>query len=192
MGHGYVPLFWRLFVPNATVLGVACVVLFLEPANGRVVALAGGLVVMLAVNFVLIRRAVSPLVQLTRLMDAVDPLSPGKRLDVPGPPSEITVLGEAFNGMLDRLEAERRESGRRALTEREAERRRLAGELHDEIGQSLTATVLQVERLRRALAADHADEALEIRSGVEATLEDVRRLARDLRPEALDGLGLVP
>jgi two-component system sensor histidine kinase UhpB len=186
-----IPLFWRLFIPNATVLGVACVVLIVEPANGRVPALVGGLAAMLAVNLFLMRRAVRPLTRLTALMRRVDPLHPGQRIPLLGPGSEVTVLVEAFNDMLDRLEAERRESALRALSERERERRRLAAELHDQIGQTLTATTLQVERLVERAPPDLRDEAIAVRETIVATIDDVRALARQLRPEALDDLGLV-
>lgn len=191
-GHRYVPLFWRLFIPNATVLAGASVILMVQPANGRVVALAGGLAVMLAVNLVLMRRAFAPLTRLTRLMRRVDPLRPGQRVPVLGAESEVTVLGEAFNEMLDRLETERRESGRRALTERESERRHLAAELHDEIGQNLTALVLQLERLTARAPAELEGEAAAARDAALAAIDQVRTVARRLRPEALDALGLVP
>ena len=187
-----IPLFWRLFIPNATVLGVACVVLMVEPANGRVPALVGGLAAMLGVNLLLMRRAVRPLTRLTALMRRVDPLHPGERIPLLGPGSEVTVLVEAFNDMLDRLEEERRESGLRALSEREGERRRLAAELHDQIGQTLTATALQVGRLVERAPAELRDEAVAARETILATIDDVRALARQLRPEALDELGLVP
>ncbi|MDQ3722059.1 MAG: histidine kinase [Actinomycetota bacterium] len=187
-----IPLFWRLFVPNATVLGVACVVLIVEPANGRVPALVGGLTTMLAVNLLLMRRAVTPLTRLTALMRRVDPLHPGERIPLLGPSSEVTVLVEAFNDMLDRLEAERRDSGLRALSEREGERRRLADELHDQIGQTLTAIALQVGRLLDRTPRELRDETIAVRQSILATIEDVRALARQLRPEALDALGLVP
>lgn len=187
-----ISLFWRLFIPNATVLGVACVVLMVEPANGRVPALVGGLTAMLAVNLVLMRRAVRPLTRLTALMRRVDPLHPGERIPLLGPGSEVTVLVEAFNDMLDRLEAERRESALRALSEREGERRRIAAELHDQIGQTLTATTLQVERLIERAPSELRDDAIAVRETILATIDDVRALARQLRPEALDELGLVP
>src|SRR5918996_5769907 len=103
-----IPLFWRLFVPNASVLIVACVVLIVEPANGRIVALVGGLAIMLAVNLLLMRRAFSPLTRLMTTMTRVDPLRPGERVPVVGPPSEVTVLAREFNAMLDRIETERR------------------------------------------------------------------------------------
>jgi two-component system sensor histidine kinase UhpB len=188
----FVPLFWRLFIPNATVLGVACVVLMVEPANGRVPALVGGLTVMVITNVILMRRAFSPLKRLTDLMGRVDPLRPGKRIPVLGAPSEVTVLTEAFNDMLDRLESERRESGRRALTERERERRRVATELHDEIGQTLTAIALQLDRLMTRVPDELTEETAEIRNAVLAGVDEVRALARQLRPEALDALGLLP
>ncbi len=187
----YIGLFWRIFVPNAAVLAVACVVLMIQPANGRVPALVGGLTVMLVVNLLLLRRAVTPLVRLTALMRGVDPLAPGQRAPVAGPPSEVTVLAQAFGDMLDRLEEERAASGRRALSEIEAERRRIAGELHDQLGQSLTAIALHLDRLAAA-APDAREELREIRDDVLRTVEEVREMARRLRPEALDTLGLVP
>src|SRR5690348_642646 len=106
----YLPLFWRLFVPNAVVLLGAGIVLTIQPANGRVLVLGGGLAVLLTVNLVLMRRAFAPLVRLTALAGDVDPLEPGRRLPADGPESEVTRLTHAINGMLDRLETERRES----------------------------------------------------------------------------------
>lgn len=188
----YVSLFWRLLVPNATVLTAACLVLSLEPANGRIPALVVGLAVMIAVNVVLIRRATGPLTRLTALMHHIDPMRPGQRLPSPAAASELTLLADAFNEMLDRLETERRESGMRALSEREGERRHVAAELHDQIGQSLTALGLQVDRVALRAPEDLRPEVLEVRDGLLSSVEDVRRLARGLRPEALDALGLVP
>ncbi|MFP5363487.1 MAG: histidine kinase [Thermoleophilia bacterium] len=192
MAQHQIPLFWRLFVPNATVLAVACVVLIVEPANGRVPALVGGLTMMLGVNLLLMRRAVTPLTRLTALMRRVDPLHPGERIPLLGPSSEVTVLVEAFNDMLDRLEAERRDSGLRALNEREVERRRLADELHDQIGQTLTAIALHVGRLLDRAPPELRGDTVAVRDAILATIDDVRALARQLRPEALDALGLVP
>ena len=186
----YIPLFWRLFIPNAVVLGAAGLVLILEPANGRIPAIAGGLATMLAVNLALMRRAIAPLSRLTDLMRRVDPLRPGERIPAPSSASEISVLTETFNGMLDRLETERRESLRRALSEREAARRRVAGELHDEIGQNLTALALQLDRLHKRAPEELRAEVADLRSGVLASVEDVRAIARQLRPEGLDTLGL--
>jgi two-component system sensor histidine kinase UhpB len=188
----YIPLFWRLFVPNAAVLLGAGVVLMIQPANGRVLVLAGGLTVLLTVNLVLMRRAFAPLARLAGLMNAIDPLDPGRRLPALGPGSEVTRLTAAFNDMLDRLETERRESGYRALVAEEAERRRVAAELHDEIGQRLTALLLQLDRLAKAAPPELGDEFATTLVATRETLEGVRGLARRLRPEVLDELGLVP
>jgi two-component system sensor histidine kinase UhpB len=187
----YVSLFWRLLVPNVTVLTAACVILILEPANGDIPALAGGLAVMIVVNTVIISRASTPLARLTALMRRIDPMRPGQRVPIPTPVSEVTLLAEAFNDMLDRLETERREAGMRALNEREGERRRIAGELHDQIGQTLTALGLQADRVALLAPDDLRGEVHDLRDGILNSVEDVRRLARDLRPEALDTLGLV-
>src|SRR5919106_654980 len=134
-----IPLFWRLFVPNACVLVVACVVLMVEPANGRIVSLVGGLAIMLAVNLLLMRRAFAPLTRLMATMNRVDPLHPGERVPVVGPSSEVTVLAREFNAMLDRIETERRESAYRTTVAEDSERRHLATEVLDELG--LTAAL---------------------------------------------------
>ena len=189
---GHVPLFWRLFIPNAAVLLGASIVLVVEPANGRVITLVGGLAVLLTVNLVLMRRAFAPLARLTSLMTEIDPLDPGRRLPVIGPRSEVSELTDAFNEMLDRLETERRESGRRALVAQEEERRRVALELHDEIGQQLTALILHLDRMARTAPPDLSAELEGTTVAAKETLEDVRGLARRLRPEVLDQLGLVP
>ena len=186
-----IPLFWRLFIPNAAVLVAACGVLIAAPPNGRVVVLVSGLVVMLLTDLVLMRWAFAPLQRLFDLMRRVDPLAPGRRLSVGGPESEVTELARAFNDMLDRLEDERRDSARRALAAQESERRRVASELHDEVGQALTAVLLELDRIGRSAPADLSDEILYARQTAANSLEDVRRIARRLRPEALDDLGLV-
>lgn len=186
----YVPLFWRLFLPNAAVLAAACIVLIVQPANGRVLALAGGLMIMLAVNMVLMRRAAEPLASLTSLMREVDPLRPGQRIPSVGPQSEVTLVTSAFNDMLDRVEHERRESARREIAAQEADRRRVAAELHDHVGQTLTVMVFALGRAIERAPGELRPELEQLRTLAGDTIEDVRRLAALLRPEVLDTLGL--
>ena len=188
----YIPLFWRLMIPNAAVLLAACIVLVVEPANGRIVALAGGLTVMLVTNVVLMRRAFAPLARLTTLMKQIDPLHPGRRIPPLGSQSEVTTLARAVNEMLDRVEAERRDSARRASADQETERRHMAVELHDEIGQNLTALILQLDRLAKRVPDACREEVEEAAATARRSLEEVRGLARRLRPEVLDELGLLP
>jgi two-component system sensor histidine kinase UhpB len=92
--------------------------------------------------------------------------------------------------MLDRLEFERRDSARRALGAQEGERLRIARELHDEIGQVLAAVVLRLDRLRQTVEPRQRAEVEEAREAVRASIREVGVIARRLRPEALDDLGL--
>jgi two-component system sensor histidine kinase UhpB len=104
--------------------------------------------------------------------------------------SEVMELGSTFNEMLDRLEAERQESAGRALAAQEGERLRVAQELHDEIGQSLTAVLLDLARAERRAPEDLKQQLRSTQESVRSSLEDARRVALELRPEALDDLGL--
>jgi two-component system, NarL family, sensor histidine kinase UhpB len=194
---GGMSLVTRAFLVNAAVLVAAVVALAVSPvtvsdpvALQEAVVLVAGLTLLLVVNLALFRRVFAPLAHLTQLMRTVDPLQPGRRIPIHGEDAEVTELTLAFNEMLDRLEQERRQSARRSLTAQEGERRRVAQELHDEIGQSLTALVLQLDRLYRAAPASLSDEHAEARETARETLQEVRRIAQRLRPEALDELGL--
>jgi two-component system, NarL family, sensor histidine kinase UhpB len=100
------------------------------------------------------------------------------------------ALAQAFNEMLDRVESERRDSARMALAAQEAERLRVARELHDEIGQALTAIALRAEHAAGQAPAE-SEALIDIAETIKASLDDVRAIARELRPEALDDLGLV-
>jgi signal transduction histidine kinase len=81
-----------------------------------------------------------------------------------------------------------RDSLRRVVAGQEVERRRLARELHDETGQALTSILLGLRALEDANAGVSIEDLREL---VVSTLQDVRRLAVQLRPKALDDFGLV-
>jgi len=191
------PLFWRVFLANAAVLVIATALLALAPVQvsvpitfGELLVLLAGLLVMLAANVVFLRRTLGPLRTLTATMADINLLAPGLRVDVGETGSDTRQLAAAFNSMLDRLEAERRESAQMALAVQEGERQRVARELHDEVGQTLTAMLLQIQ----SFYAD-APEALrerldELRETTRSGAEDIRRIAQRLRPEALEELGL--
>ena len=86
-----------------------------------------------------------------------------------------------------------RDAVRRVVQAQELERQRLARELHDETGQALTSILLGLKPLEDALA-DHPARAdlARLREQVVSALQDVRRLAVELRPAVLDDFGLVP
>jgi two-component system, NarL family, sensor histidine kinase UhpB len=191
-------LLWRVFFANIIVWIVAFALIAWTPVTVHRVAtprelliLSILLIAMLAVDLVLLRRVLAPLRRLATLMGAVEPGQPGRRAPPPASGGgEVVALAEALNSMLDRLEDERRDSGRRALDAQESERARVARELHNEVSQTLTAVALRAEQA--AGRPSGQNEALaEIAGSVLRSLEDVKRIGRELRPEALDDLGLV-
>ena len=86
-----------------------------------------------------------------------------------------------------------RDALRRVVAGQELERRRLARELHDETGQALTSILLGLKHVEEAGSPESARAAAaELREQIVDTLQNVRRLAVELRPSALDDFGLAP
>lgn len=188
----------RLVVTNALLLIAACVltVLVLAPRKFSSFALGEAIIVVVAlglvtlINVVVVHRFLAPLQALTTLARRADLGKPGQRIPDARPTSETGELAVTFNEMLERLELERREATARVLAAHESERLRIAQELHDEVGQTLTAVLLQLSRLEGRLPENLSAELSEAQDAARASLEDVRRIATDLRPEALKDLGL--
>jgi HAMP domain-containing protein len=145
-------LFARVLLANALILGIATLLLLFSPieisfpvTNTQAVILVAGFIVSVILNMLLLRGVIAPLRRLTDTMRAIEPLQPGRRLTIRHADADVAALTDAFNDMLDRLETERRESARRELLAQEAERQRIARELHDEVGQVLTGVVVALE-----------------------------------------------
>jgi two-component system sensor histidine kinase UhpB len=196
MGIRALSLFWRVFAVNAGLLAVIAVLLLVSPveisapiAPAQALIVVAGLVITVVANAVLLRRAVTPLERLAERMDDVDLLRPGQRLPV-GRDDEVGRVVHAFNQMLDRLESERLETGRRVLAAQEAERVGIARDLHDEVGQLLTGVLLHLDSIA-GTARDQRDELEEAKQAVRRALDEVRRISSELRPEMLEHLGLV-
>jgi two-component system, NarL family, sensor histidine kinase UhpB len=190
-------LFTRVLLANAAVLAIATLLLLFSPVevsfpvtNTQALILVTGFAVSVILNMLLVRGVIAPLRRLTATMRSVEPLQPGRRVAIRGADADVAALAAAFNDMLDRLETERRESGRRELLAQEAERQRIARELHDEVGQVLTSVVLELEHAARHGGEENATQLAAAREAVRRSLDDVRRIARELRPEVLDDLGL--
>ncbi len=159
-------------------------------------AVAGILLSIIVNNWVL-KTALAPL---DRLQDAVNDVRAGKT-DVyvdPGAVSDerFDRLADTFNRMLTQLEDnanQMQQLSRRILQAQEEERRRLARELHDEAAQALTSLIVHLRLLERAKQPEEAQQRVaELRELTAGALEDVRRVALDLRPTILDDLGLGP
>ena len=94
---------------------------------------------------------------------------------------------------VDLSERVTRDAMRKVVEAQELERKRLARELHDETGQALTSILLGLKSLEQAVDSDEGRQGVaSLRDLVVSTLQDVRRLAVELRPSALDDFGLAP
>ncbi len=185
----------QIFLAQALVLSLVALLLLVSPLTvttpggvPAVVSVVAGLGVVLLVIYLGLRRLIAPLRRLADVMGTVDLRGPvpDLRAHVLPDDDEVTRLVSAFEQMLERFRSERLESDRRTVAAQDAERRRVASEIHDELGQTLTALALQIER------AELPDDAREpMQRTVNRALSDVRGISRRLRPEVLDDLGLV-
>lgn len=189
-------LFRRLFLINGLVFTVGTLVLAISPATvssrirlAEIPVLLVGLAVILTANAILLRSSLAPLDKLASSMRRVDPPRRSDRMDDRGN-DDLHDLIASFNAMLDRLERERTSASASALAAQEAERQRIARELHDEIGQTLTVALLGLKRVVDKAPAGLRSDLHDAQETVRASLDEVRGIARRLRPEALEDLGL--
>lgn len=190
------PLYWRVCLINAAVFLVGVIMLVVTPATvssdvslPEMGVLAAGLVLILALNGALLRTSLEPVDQLISLMQRVQLERPGERL-VETSDGSVRQLVVSFNAMLARLELERARSNARALTAQEEERHRIAQELHDQIGQGLTVVLLGLSRAADTASPDLARELRVLQETARSSLDEVREVARRLRPGVLEDLGL--
>ena len=150
--------------------------------------------IVLAASLIALRRRFAPLERLIEDMEKVDLSSPGQLLpasiDGVGESEEVERLELAFLRMMRRLEAERRRAGSAALRAQEEERARVARDLHDEVNQSLTGLLLRLEAVREAAPPELEPELAETKTLANQAMRELLSLARQLRPTALDDLGL--
>jgi two-component system, NarL family, sensor histidine kinase UhpB len=148
----------------------------------------------LAFQLVSVLRRLAPLESLIEEMEKVDLNRPGPLLpdsiDGVAETEEVARIELAFLRMIRRLEAERRRAGSAALRAQEEERARVARDLHDEVNQSLTGLLLRLEAVREAAPPELEPELAETRLLANQAMRELLSLARQLRPTALDDLGL--
>jgi two-component system sensor histidine kinase UhpB len=151
-------------------------------------------VVVLAISLRRLKRRFGPLEHLIEEMEKVDLGRPGPLLpasiDGIGETEEVERIELAFLRMMRRLEAERRRAGSAALQAQEQERTRVARDLHDEVNQSLTGLLLRLEAAREAAPPELEAELAETKALANQAMRELLSLARQLRPTALDDLGL--
>jgi two-component system, NarL family, sensor histidine kinase UhpB len=148
----------------------------------------------LGASLLRLRRRSRPLERLIEEMEKVDLSRPGPLLpasiDGVGETEEVARIELAFLRMMRRLEAERRRAGSAALRAQEEERARVARDLHDEVNQSLTGLLLRLEAAREAAPPQLERQLAETKALANQAMRELLSLARQLRPTALDDLGL--
>ncbi len=190
-------LFTQVLVVNTVLLGAVAII------AGAIAGLSPGEVVAMAVlavvagaaaNAILLRHRFAPLEDLIEEMERVDLSRPGsllpRSIDGAGETDEVERIELAFLRMMRRLEAERRRAGSAALRAQEEERARVARDLHDEVNQSLTGLLLRLEAARADAPPSLEPELAETKALANQAMRELLDLARNLRPTALDDLGL--
>lgn len=201
-----VPTFYKILAANSAIVVFGAVVGTLLTA--RVVATHGvrlelvvglavaGTILSVVVNMTVLHAAFAPLRSLERVLEEVrrgNVTARASRTALRDP--VIDRMAETLNRMLDAVQSYNRQVkalSRQVLAAQEAERLRIARELHDETAQALTYMLMQLKVAQRSESSQHVKDTLEeLHQLTLKTLEDIRRLALELRPAALDDLGLV-
>ncbi|HWI50571.1 MAG TPA: sensor histidine kinase [Symbiobacteriaceae bacterium] len=203
--HNRTSIFTKVLVANAVIVVVGTLVtvavathLWLGQTPDTAVAVIfvlAGLAVSMGVNYGILRLAFRPMFSLQVTLDRVRRGDFSARApEVAGDPDIARVL-EIANLMLDRLAEHRQVVAAQILRAMEEERKRIARELHDETSQSLTTIMVNLDVIEKQLTDPGDEVAGRVRLTKEIaqrTLDETRRLMFDLRPSALDDLGLVP
>jgi signal transduction histidine kinase len=200
-----VPLFFKLFLANsAIIIGVTLVGALLSgrftgaqaDAVAPFVLLAGaGIVLTLAVNAVIVWIALTPVRTLESTAARIRAGDYNARAESSRlADRDLERLTRTFNDVVDAVADQTRrlrEMAARAQSATEEERRRLARELHDGIAQSLAALNIRVKLARKTTDNQvRASDLDEISGGISDAILELRRMARGLRPPALELLGL--
>ncbi|HUF50708.1 MAG TPA: histidine kinase [Longimicrobiales bacterium] len=199
-----VPLFYKILIANVAILALvtgACAAITHGPgtaSSGELgLVLVGGVLASVLVNALLLRVALRPLQNLERTAARVQAGDLAARVArSPVADRDLDRLAVTFNAMLDSADVYRRrlrDVTARALNAAEEERKRIARELHDGTAQTLAALLVQL-RVARTSGDDETRGRLLERIGadISAATEEIRHIARGLRPPALDMLGLGP
>jgi len=170
---------WQVFLMGAIVL---------------ILALFGILLVLLWA----VRRVTNPLARMAAQAKRVAAGDYESRIEL-SRVAELRLLGRSFNHMVDQLQAYRKGLQEYVATvtdSQEEERKRIARDLHDGTIQNLIAIGQRIELAREMLAEQSVDESrqqlTEVRTMVKESIEGIRQFSRDLRPLALEDLGLIP
>lgn len=201
-----IPLLYKVLVANAAVVVLGATIGTLitvrtvhdqdDPRSYGLITIFAivGIILSLVVNFIVLRAAFQPLdrlaevAELIRLGDFSRRVRPSLFSD-----AQLARLGASFNETLDELDDDRtrlRELTSQVIHAQEDERKRIARELHDDTAQVLFAQLLRLTALKSSESSEVREVAESLEASTVDAIEGVRRLALELRPPALDDLGL--
>jgi two-component system sensor histidine kinase UhpB len=196
-----IPLLYKVLFANSFVILIGATLgTYLATqleGNSRPVILVGfvitGLLLSVVINFVLLKLALYPLTHLRETMREVQAGDLTRKAPVTGQDPDADQLATSFNTMLSALDDLSKSRASQILHAQEQERKRIARELHDETSQVLTSLLISLALLEETVVSEEARRRVaDIRALAHQTLRAVRNLSIDLRPSALDDLGLLP
>jgi two-component system, NarL family, sensor histidine kinase UhpB len=195
------PLLYRVLIANSVVILIGATVgtylaTMLQGDSRPYILVAFvliGLLLSVVINWALLKFALYPLTHLRDTMRLVQDGDLTRQAPVTGQDPDADQLATSFNTMLVAIEDLAKSRASQILHAQEQERKRIARELHDETSQLLTSLLISLKLLEES-TPDEAARArvVDIRALAHQTLRAVRNLSIDLRPSALDDLGLLP
>lgn len=152
-----------------------------------------GWLLSVALNFVVLQIAFRPLMRLGQVMKRVQAGELLLRAPLTGEDPQADQLARTLNMMLEAVDEASRLRATLIINAQEEERKRIARELHDETSQVLTSLLISLAVLEESITTQEARERVaDTRTLAHQTLRAIRNLSIDLRPSALDDLGLLP
>ena len=195
------PLLYKVLFANSVVilLGATLGTYLATQLNGSRGAFAliafvvTGLIVSVVINYALLKVALSPLYRLRETMRMAQAGDLSHKAPVTGQDRDADQLAITFNTMIEAIDELSKSRASHILNAQEQERKRIARELHDETSQVLTSLLISLALLEESVSESNARARIvETRALAHQTLRAVRSLSIDLRPSALDDLGLLP
>ena len=198
-----IPIFYKVLIANSLIIFVGAtggtwlathlnVSPYATPMS-LIIFITTGWLVSVVLNFVVLQIAFRPLTELGKVMKRVRAGERSLRAPLTGVDSQADQLAEAFNMVLEALDEASRLRASQIIQAQEQERQRIARELHDETSQVLTSLLISLTLLEESVETQEARERIaDTRALAHSTLRAIRNLSIDLRPSALDDLGLLP
>lgn len=197
-----IPVFYKVLIANSFIIFVGATggtwlasQLYSTPNTPiyLVVFITIGWLVSVVLNFVVLQIAFRPLMDLGKVMSRVQAGERSLRAPLTGVDPQADLLARTLNMMLEAIDEANRLRASQIINAQEQERKRIARELHDETSQVLTSLLISLAVLEESVTTPEAHARIaDTRMLAHQTLRAIRNLSIDLRPSALDDLGLLP